>query len=217
VVKLKLSLRKFYGRHHDLSQMTMDMLFVVITVWAFPHSWLVTRFVIRITWWGPHVEQELLTFLEHLSSPWFFSGVCVTRSLVFCVMFCRSLFVLFLFGSCFVCPSIYGFWLPLWYLQTFLRYMSHIRWKMSTRDLICRWRAIHHLPWRMVLTLFWKVCSKFRMMLIDLEGYIELGPKTDNNNNSLQSIWLLWRKFYFLLQKNFFFFFKGTRKQHFFF
>jgi hypothetical protein len=36
-------------------------------------------------------------------------------------MFYRSLFVLFLFGHCVVCSSsIYGFWLPLWYLQTLL-------------------------------------------------------------------------------------------------
>ena len=78
-----------------------------------------------------------------------FSGVLVPR---LCVMFCRSLFVLFSvhcvvcffrytasdcpfgildlrlliaplvsFAHCVVCPSlIYGFWLPLWYLQTFL-------------------------------------------------------------------------------------------------
>ena len=38
-------------------------------------------------------------------------------------MFCRSLFVLlcFSFGHCVVCSSsIYGLWLPLWYLQTLL-------------------------------------------------------------------------------------------------
>jgi len=52
-----------------------------------------------------------------------FSGVRFTRSLVFCVMFCRLLFVLchFSFGHCDVCSSsIYGFWLPLWYLQSLL-------------------------------------------------------------------------------------------------
>jgi len=37
---------------------------------------------------------ELPTLPEHLSSPSVFSGVRVTRSLVLCVMFCRSLFVL---------------------------------------------------------------------------------------------------------------------------
>jgi hypothetical protein len=48
-----------------------------------------------------------------------FSGVCVTRSLVLCVCFvdrCLS-FCNFSFGHCVVCSSIYGFWLPIWYLQ----------------------------------------------------------------------------------------------------
>ena len=40
------------------------------------------------------MEQELLTLTEDLSSPPVFSGVRVTRSLVFFVMFCRSVFVL---------------------------------------------------------------------------------------------------------------------------
>jgi len=42
------------------------------------------------------VEQELLTLPEHLRSPPVFSVVHVARFSVFCVMFCRSLFVLFL-------------------------------------------------------------------------------------------------------------------------
>jgi hypothetical protein len=42
-----------------------------------------------------HVEQELLTHPDHISSPLGFSGVCVARSLGFCVIFCRSLFVHF--------------------------------------------------------------------------------------------------------------------------
>ena len=55
-------------------------------------------------------------------SPPVFSGVHVTRSLVLCVCFvdrCVS-FCTFSFGHCVVCSSIYGFWLPLWYLQTLL-------------------------------------------------------------------------------------------------
>jgi len=47
----------------------------------------------------------------------------LARSLSFYVVFCRSLFVLlslFSFGHCVVCPSFYSFWLPHWYLQTFL-------------------------------------------------------------------------------------------------
>jgi hypothetical protein len=55
-----------------------------------------------------------------------FSGVRVTRSLVFCVCFvdrCLS-FCAFSFGHCVVCSSMYGFWLPLWYLQTLLAIAS---------------------------------------------------------------------------------------------
>jgi hypothetical protein len=69
------------------------------------------------------VEQELLTLPEHLCSPLVFSGVLVSRSLVLYVCFvdrCLS-FCTFSFGHCVVCSSsIYGFWLPLWYLQTLL-------------------------------------------------------------------------------------------------
>ena len=67
-------------------------------------------------------KHYLLTLPEHLSSSSVFSGVCVTRSLVLCVYFvdrCLS-FCHFSFGHCVICPSIYGFWLPLWYLQTLL-------------------------------------------------------------------------------------------------
>jgi hypothetical protein len=42
------------------------------------------------------VEQELITLLEHPSSPPIISGVRVIRSLVLCIMYCGSLFVLFL-------------------------------------------------------------------------------------------------------------------------
>ena len=45
-----------------------------------------------------HVEQELLTLPEHLSSPLVFS---VAWSFIFCVMFCRLLFVLFLLAIVF--------------------------------------------------------------------------------------------------------------------
>ena len=43
-----------------------------------------------------NVEQKLITLPEHLDSPPVLSGVSVAQSSVFCVMFCRSLFVLFL-------------------------------------------------------------------------------------------------------------------------
>jgi hypothetical protein len=69
------------------------------------------------------VEQELPTIPEHMSSPPIISGVRVTRSLVLYVCFvdrCLS-FCTFSFGHCIVSSStIYGFWLPLWYLQNLL-------------------------------------------------------------------------------------------------
>jgi hypothetical protein len=49
-------------------------------------------FVTILTLRGPLMEQQLLTFPEHLSSPLVFSGVRDTRSLVLYAMFCRSLF-----------------------------------------------------------------------------------------------------------------------------
>jgi len=74
---------------------------------SFPRSWLITGFVTRLTRRVSLVEQELLTLPEHLSSPTDISRVRVTRSLAL--------------YACFVArcsSSIYGFWLPLWYLQT---------------------------------------------------------------------------------------------------
>ena len=60
------------------------------------HSWLIIGFVTRLTRRVQLVEQELILDRNHLSSPLVFSGVRVTRSLVFCVMYCRS-FCPFLF------------------------------------------------------------------------------------------------------------------------
>ena len=94
---------------------------VVNTSRSFPHSWVTNVFVTRLTRRVSLVAQELLTLPENLSPPPVLSEVLVTRSLVLCVFFvdrCLS-FCPFSFGHYVVCPSsIYGFWLPLWYLQT---------------------------------------------------------------------------------------------------
>jgi hypothetical protein len=96
---------------------------VVATSRSFPHSRLITGFVTKLTRLVPLVDQELPTLPEHLNLPPVLSGVHVTRSLVWYVC-CVDLvcpFVLLSFSHCVVCPSsIYGFWLPLWYLQTLL-------------------------------------------------------------------------------------------------
>jgi hypothetical protein len=103
VVKLKSTLRKFYCRYHDLPNcygisVTNDhkkVPFVVTPIQSFPHSWIITGFVTRVTRQVSPVEQELLTLPEHLSSSPVLSAVWVVKSLVFCTTFYR-LFVLFL-------------------------------------------------------------------------------------------------------------------------
>ena len=101
----------------------------------FPHAWLITGFVTRLTRQVSLVEQELLTLPQHLSSPPVFSGVRVTRSLVLYVCFvdrCLS-FCTFSFCHCVVCSSsIYGFWLPLWHSQTLLKVYIRVRQSISS-------------------------------------------------------------------------------------
>jgi hypothetical protein len=88
------------------------------------NSWLITGFVTRLTRRVPLAKQELLILQEHPSSPPVFIVVRVTRSLVLCVCYvdrCLA-FYTFSFGHCVVCSfSIYGVWLPLWYLQILLK------------------------------------------------------------------------------------------------
>ena len=91
VVKLKSP------RHHDLisrcgKSVTNDHDVYRLSC---PHSWLY-HWVYNKTRLVPHVEQTLLTIKEHLSSPAVFSGISLAWSLVSCVVFCRSLSVLFL-------------------------------------------------------------------------------------------------------------------------
>ena len=95
----------------------------------FPHSWLITGFLTRLTRRVSLVEQELPTLPQHLSSPTVFSGVPVTRHLVLCGMVCRSLFVLstFSFDHCVVCSSIYEFWSLHWHLQTLFKKWQYSR------------------------------------------------------------------------------------------
>jgi hypothetical protein len=70
----------------------------------------------------PLVEQKLLTILENLwcSLP-VFNGVRIAHTSVFCIVFCRSLFVHLSFLFCHYIVYPCGFWLPFWYLQTLLK------------------------------------------------------------------------------------------------
>jgi hypothetical protein len=51
--------------------------FIVITIRSFPHSWLITGFITRVTWPVPLVEHDLLTHPEQVSYPPFFR--CLSR------------------------------------------------------------------------------------------------------------------------------------------
>ena len=64
----------------------------------------------------PLVEQELPTLPEYVTVFLFSSGVCIAKSLVFCVVFCRPSLVFSSFES-----LNYYNWLLLWYLKTFLK------------------------------------------------------------------------------------------------
>jgi hypothetical protein len=93
--------------------------------------------------------------LDPMSSLRVFSGVRVTLSLVLCGFFverCLS-FCAFSFGHCDVSSSaIHRFWLPLWYLQAFLRYQIHSylfrswrRWNLQDSNMCSYWYRLHML------------------------------------------------------------------------
>ena len=74
------------------------------------------------------LEQKRLTLPEHLISTMVFSGVCVSRSSIFHVMFCLivSCPVVFFLCHCVVCSLINVFRLPLWYLEALLSCTDHL-------------------------------------------------------------------------------------------
>jgi hypothetical protein len=78
---------------------------------------------------GASLHTSLFTLLEYLSSPSVISGIRAARSLVFCVEFCRSLFVLL---SLFFWPLCFLFLFrlrilitSLWYLHTLFIYCNN--------------------------------------------------------------------------------------------
>ena len=84
---------------------------VVNTSRSFPHSWLITEFVTRLTRRVPLVEQELCTLPEHLNHS---RGARVTRSLALCVCFvnrCLSFCTFFFWPLS--CLSFFDLWILL--------------------------------------------------------------------------------------------------------
>jgi len=74
---------------------------------------------ITVTRQVPLEGQELLPIPEHLCSPQGFSGLRVAQSLVFCIVFCRSLFVLFFFWQSFHHVVCYTYFKISFFNQTF--------------------------------------------------------------------------------------------------
>lgn len=88
---------------------------------------------------GATSEAGTATLPEYLSSPSILSGVHATRSLILCLMFCLSVFVLLTFycGHCDVSPSWnYGIWLPLFISSNSSWTYGYI-WCRLERDIIC--------------------------------------------------------------------------------
>jgi hypothetical protein len=106
-----LALDSVSGQYEGLGMITRPIWKCpYINLYLFTHTGVQNDFHIRrcscrltVTRRVPLVEQELLTLSEHLGSPPVLSGVRVARSLIFCVMFCSSLFVLFLWPLCCLC------------------------------------------------------------------------------------------------------------------
>jgi hypothetical protein len=96
VVRLKSSLRKFYGHHHHLVDRYGVSVSQICSV-CYNHNPVLSSFETRIiiTRRMPPVEQELLTIPELLNSTRFLVGVRVLDLMFFGAIFCRSLFVLF--------------------------------------------------------------------------------------------------------------------------
>ena len=97
--------------------MTIQFYFVgsIIVLWRF-------KFVLMNAYWYVEFNFKLQLFNKFSlpGLPIVFNGVHVTQSWVFCVVF-FSLSLFSLLTIVVVCPySIYSFWLPLWYLQSFL-------------------------------------------------------------------------------------------------
>ena len=124
LIKLKSLLRRIYGQHHDLINRYgisgIDKFHLSQTL---PSSFPIHHQVCNYSNTTGATSGEGTAYPSGATefTP-VFSGVLVTRSLVFYVLFLRLFFVLFVLflSHCIVCPSIYGFWLPLWYLQTLL-------------------------------------------------------------------------------------------------
>jgi hypothetical protein len=98
-----------------------------------------------------------------------FSGVRISRFSFICIKFCRSLFVLFLFGHCVVCPTIHSSDYPfgifkLFYLDSFIEELEDTRRVIRlTRRVSLVEQELLTLPEHLCSPPFWG-----RLVLLDL-------------------------------------------------
>ena len=135
------------------------------------------------------VEQELLIIPEHMSSP------PVTRSVCFVdgwLSFCT-----FSFGHCVVCSSsIYGFWLPLWYLQTLV---GHVQLYIHIIHLFNHFKNKYYFKvwsWKFLLFYSWTGSNN----KLNLKTMMHVIHKYTHSNNNFRKIICLPHKIY--LQQN---------------
>ena len=158
---MKSSLRKFYSRHPWLTVLEyLCHKWPLICSTCRNHFPVLSSFMtyFRVCNWinttGTTSGAGTAYLPEHLSSPPVFSGVRVSWSLVLCVSFVEHCFSFstFSFGHCFLCSSIYGFWLPLWYLQTLLKCYFWGYWCFTPP---CTFYNISDISWRLALFTGW--------------------------------------------------------------
>jgi hypothetical protein len=110
-----------------LTNFNGDAPLVVSTSRFLSRSWLITGFVTRVTRWVPLVAQELLSF----RNTWIHR-----RSLVICVVVCRSSLSFFIWSCVSVPSSIYGFW-----FQTLLQIKCNI-WGTGFNVVLCKTSSV---------------------------------------------------------------------------
>jgi len=133
-----------------------------------PHSWLITEFVTRDSWRVSHVEQKMFNLPENWSSS--LDGVHVPRSLVFCVVFCRSLFVPFPLATVLsvllqFTDSDYPFGIfKLFFNKTLqklqLNYGHIMEWAFSCRMLVDGWFPLFSTHYHCMLYIQFLLCYK---------------------------------------------------------
>ena len=93
-----------------------------LNIWPYTSHWI-TYIIYYVLYTGVFHEQ-IMIYADIFFPRSLVGFVLLDLNSVLCVCFvdrCLSFF----FGHCVVCPSIYGFWLPLWHRQTLLKYIFH--------------------------------------------------------------------------------------------